>query len=100
MVLVDGSVFDRKPILSGVPQVSALGQLLLLLYKTDLNSNIVCQVLTFADDIKLYSKANRSNNDNNWEKDLEKLENWTEKCQMSFNFNKVNVYTWEMEMQI
>ena len=37
---------------------------------------------------KLYSKIKWSNNDDDLQKDLEKLEKWLEKWQMLFNFDK------------
>ena len=54
-VLVDRSVSDWRPVFSGVTQGSVLGQLLLLVRMNDLGSNIVSQVVKFADDTKLYS---------------------------------------------
>ena len=46
------------------------------------------QIVTIADDTKLYSKVKMSNNDNDLQKDLEKLEKWSEIWQMLFNFDK------------
>ena len=65
---------DWKPVLSDVPQSSVLGPLLFRVYINGLDTNIVRQVLHFTDDITLYSKVNRSNNDNNLQTALEKLE--------------------------
>ena len=55
-------------VLSGEPQGSALGPLLLLVYINDLDSNMVNWVLKFADDTKLYSKVNRSNSNSDLQK--------------------------------
>ena len=41
-----------------------------------------------SNDTKVYSKLKRSNNDDDLQKDLEKLEKWSEKWQMLFNFDK------------
>ena len=71
-VLVDGNVSDWKQVMSEVPQDSVLGSLLYVLGINHLDSNIVCQILQFADDTKLYSKVNRPNND--LQKGVEKLE--------------------------
>ena len=47
---------------------------------------IIWQVLKFEDDTRLYSKVNRSDNENDLQKDLEKLEKWSDKWQVLFNF--------------
>ena len=58
-----------------MPQVSVLGLLLFLVCINDLDSDTVCEVLKFTEDTKLYFKVNRSNNDDNLRKDLEKTRN-------------------------
>ena len=58
------------------------------MYINDLHSNIASEGLEFADDTKLYFKVKRSDNDNDLQKDLEKLETLPEKWQMLFNCDK------------
>ena len=49
-------------------------------------------ILKFVDATKLYSKVNRSGNNNKPQRDLEKLEKWSEKWKMVFNFDKCKCF--------
>ena len=51
-VVVDGEVSKWKSALSGVPQASVLGPILLLININDLDDNIASNVLKFEDDTK------------------------------------------------
>ena len=55
-VAVDGEVSSWKSVLSGVPQGSVLGPILLLVYINDLEEGATGKILKFADDTKLFSK--------------------------------------------
>ena len=48
--------------------------LVFVLYINDSDSKMTSQFLKFADDTNPYSKVNGSNNDNDLQKDLEKLQ--------------------------
>ena len=52
-VIVDGEISNWKSVLSGVPQGSALGPILFLMYINDLEDDISSKVLKFADDTKV-----------------------------------------------
>ena len=52
-VFLDGEVSSWKSVLSGVPQGSVLGPILLLVYIDDLEEGVTCNILKFADDTKL-----------------------------------------------
>ena len=56
-VVVDGEVSSWKSVLSGVPQASALGPILLLLYINHLEEGVTSKILKFADDTKLFRKT-------------------------------------------
>ena len=52
-ITVDGQASDPVPVLSGVPQWSVLGPILVLIFINDLPDNIVSSVRLFADDCVL-----------------------------------------------
>ena len=54
LVVLDGQASDPVPVLSGVPQVSVLGQVIFLIFIYDLPYNIRSCVRPFADDCVLY----------------------------------------------
>ena len=56
-VVVDGEVSTWKSVLSGVPQGSVIGPILLLVYINDLEEGITGKILKFADDTKLFRKV-------------------------------------------
>ena len=87
-VVVDGEVSNWKSVLSGVPQGSALGPILFLIYINDLDDSITSNVLKFADDTKLFRKVNTDGDKQHLQNDLDRLVKWSEKWQMLFNFGK------------
>ena len=87
-VVVDGEVSNWKSVLSGVPQGSVLGPILLLIYINDLDDRITSNILKFADDTKLFRKVNTDGDKQHLQNDLDKLVKWSEKWQMLFNFGK------------
>ena len=70
-------------ILSGVPQGSVLGPLLLVIYINDID--IARKILKFADDTKIYSVVNSTTDIENLRADLCNITSWARDCQMLFN---------------
>ena len=87
-VVVDGEVSSWKSVLSGVPQGSVLGPILLLGYINDLEEGVTGSILKFADDTKLFKKTKEIGDKQNLQDDIDKLVKWSEKWQMLFNFGK------------
>ena len=87
-VVVDEEVSSWKPVLSGVPQGSVLGPILLLVYINDLEEVVTCKILKFADDTKLFRKVKVIGDKQNLQDDIDKLVKWSEKRQMLINFGK------------
>ena len=56
-VAVDGEVSNWESVLSGMPQGSVLGPILLLVYINDLEEGVTGKILKFADDTKLFRKV-------------------------------------------
>ena len=74
--------------MSGVPQRSVLGSILLLIYINDLDDDITSKVLKFVDDTKVFRKIKSDADRQHLQSDLNKLIEWSEKRQMLFNFGK------------
>ena len=74
--------------LSGVPQGSVLGPILLLVYINDLEEGVRCNILKFADDTKLFRKAKEIGDKHKLQDDIDKLVKWSKKWQMLFDFGK------------
>ena len=74
--------------MSGVPQGSVLGPILLLLYINDLEEGVTGKILKFADDTKLFRKVRVIGDKQKLQDDIDKLVKWSEKRQMLFNFGK------------
>ena len=53
-VVVDGEVSSWKSVLSGVPQGSVLGPIIVLVHINDLEEGVTSSILKFADDTKLF----------------------------------------------
>ena len=99
-VVVDGEVSSWKSVLSGVPQGSVRGPILVLVYINDLEEGVTGNILKFADDTKLFRKTKEIGDKQNVQDDIDKLVKWTEKWQMADSIlGNANVYTQDREIQ-
>ena len=90
-VVVDGEESTEVPVTSGVPQGSVLGPILFLLYINDLPDNIKSQVRLFADDTAVYLTINTKSDGTTLQTDLDTMQAWEKKWDMSFNPSKCQV---------
>jgi hypothetical protein len=90
-VVLNGEASDWLQVTSGVPQGSVLGPTLFVMYINDLENDLLSKVSKFADDTKLGGKALCADDCRKIQEDLNKLSDWSEKWQMSFNVEKCKV---------
>ena len=76
---------------SGVPQGSVLGPLLFIMYINDMPNNIGACCSIFADDTKVSQNIYTEEDALKLQRDLKKLEEWTDTWKLSFNATKCKV---------
>lgn len=76
---------------SGVPQGSNLGPLLFLIYINDLSLSLSSTHLLFADDLKIYSKINGSDDCSSLQTTLDSVNEWCESNYLKLNIAKCKV---------
>ena len=87
-VEIRGTKSDKLSLTSGVPQGSVLGPVLFLIYIDDLVNELECPVLLFADDAKIFKEIRSQDDIEAMQRDLRRLENWSEKWLLDFNAEK------------
>nr|VZI12696.1 unnamed protein product [Spirometra erinaceieuropaei] len=73
---------------SGVPQGSALGPTLFLVYVNDCANELNCDVAMFADDIKIWITIRSEVDEARLQTSLDHLEQWSKDWLLPFNVNK------------
>ena len=90
-VLVEGQSSTSAPVVSGVPQGTVLRPLLFLLYINDLPQKVSSTVRLFADESLLHLKISSIADTVALQRDMDRLQQWEEDWQMSFNPRKCEV---------
>ena len=90
-VKVRGAVSNLARVTSGVPHGSVLGPLLFLIYINDLPEGIKSFISMFADDAKILKRVVREENCRELQRDLDRLNQWSERWLMKFNTSKCKV---------
>jgi len=88
---VSGSMFMWRPVTSGVPQGSELGQELLNIFVSNMDSGIECTLSKFADGTKLCVEVDALEGWDAIQRDLDRLEKWAGVNRMKFNKAKYKV---------
>jgi hypothetical protein len=86
-VRVNGHYSKSREVLSGVPQGSALGPLLFIIYINDFLEVIQSPCLLYADDIKLWQISSRGE-EVDLQKELNRLMQWSAAWQLPVNIGK------------
>ena len=92
-VKVNNDESPPAPVISGIPQGSVLGPLLFVIYINDLPDNVNSFVYLFADDTKLMRKIKSDEDAKALQRDLNELEEWSNKWLLRFNPDKCHVLT-------
>lgn len=90
-VLVNGSESRWAKVLSGVPQGSVLGPILFVCYINDMPDTISSLIYMYADDTKISRVVNMKSDWKALQKDLNSLQEWSNKWQLKFNSSKCKV---------
>src|SRR6266516_2142340 len=90
-VQIRGEESDWLNVFSGVPQGSVIGPVLFLVYINDIHEGIESKVSIFADDTKLRHRVGSEEEANVLERDLSRLERWSERNGMRCNVEKCSV---------
>ena len=86
---MEGQRSHEAKITSGVPQGSALGPLLFLIYSNDLPDSVKHSTIRlFADDCMLYRRIRSVQDCTNLQEDLDRLQEWEIKWRMEFHPSK------------
>jgi hypothetical protein len=91
MVTLNGARSDIASVISGVPQGSVLGPILFIIFINDIDLNLSCNIIKFADDTKIYMQLKDEESHLQLQEDLQKLCTWSTEWQMLFNNSKCSV---------
>nr|CAI5844474.1 unnamed protein product [Callosobruchus analis] len=83
---------------SGVPQGSNLGPLSFLYFINDLSDHLTCSKLLFADDLKIYTEVNSTNDCLTLQNDLDILYEWCDVNKLHLNVNKCKICTFTKKL--
>jgi hypothetical protein len=90
-VVLDGTASVWKDVLCGVPQGSVLGPLLFIIFINDLPDGLSILLKLFADDSKLVSVIRNSSDREEFQKNINRILEWTTKWKMELNLSKCKV---------
>ena len=90
-VVINGKASNWTNVTSGVPQGSVLGPVLFLVYINDIDEGVTGIISKFADDTKIANSVVSNEQTKEIQNNRDKLSEWRQLWQMSFNENKCKV---------
>jgi hypothetical protein len=87
-VHIGNGVSTWASVRSGVPQGSVLGPLLFLIYVDDINSYVDCNMVMFADDLKLWNKISCPADKRKLQNNIDAVKRWSDEWLLQFNVSK------------
>ena len=90
-VTVNGKKSRSSPVISGIPQGSVLGPLLIVIFINHLLKVVDSTMLMFADDTKLYGRADSPGEEKKLQEDLNAMVEWSKQWQLPFHPYKAKV---------
>ena len=90
-VVLNGVKSDWTPVLSGVPQGTVLGPLLISLYINDILSDTESEIRPFTDDCVCYSEIKNEEYTMKLQRDIDRLGSWARNWDMRFQPVKCNM---------
>jgi hypothetical protein len=87
-VRVNNASSNWQLVRSGVPQGSVLGPLLFLLYVDDIHTHLDCNIVMFADDLKIWLPIKSCDDERRLQYNLDSLQRWSETWLLKFNTSK------------
>src|SRR5208282_235088 len=87
-VSVAGTYSAWASVISGVPQGTVFGPVLFVCYINDMPENISSFIFMYADDTKIFTRADCEEDRKSLQKDLDQLVEWAEKWKLPFYFDK------------
>ncbi len=87
-VVINGISSGWRAVKSGAPQGSVLDPVLFLIYVSDIDGGLTCEVSNVADDTKIAIKVISALDKEFLQRDLDKLSNWARDWQMKCNVEK------------
>ena len=90
-VTINGKLSAWAIVLSGIPEGSVVGPILLVIFINDLPDMIRSTVKIFADDTKIFHSMLSRDDHHQIQADLDLLSKWSEEWQLGFNEGKCKV---------
>jgi hypothetical protein len=92
-VSVNGAESISHDVTSGIPQCSVLGTILFVIYINDMPDHVDSEAYLFADNTKVYKEIKTQTDTTSLQKDLDNLQEWSDKWLLKFHPNKCKVMT-------